>query len=186
MIREITRLLHVSLDGSPRDFTKLNAQVRIIPVLTPTSPIPLSRLSPQRSNFRTHTSGTGIADDDVPPSSENRPTPLYNNALLLCTTPRAHLLEVHRLQQDLPAYNDALALLRIWANQRGYGEGRRMCVRGFEGRGAWWGALLQMLVEGEEPMNGVSTNRKPLGRGLSSYQLFKAALDFLGKPCAVL
>ena len=47
---------------------------------------------------------------------------------------------------------------------------------------------LDLLVSGEEPISGAFggngktvTGRKPLGKGLSSYQLFRAALDFLGK-----
>lgn len=91
---------------------------------------------------------------------------------------------------------DALALLRVWANQRGYGAGSRFsvdgkssypmagyCVRGFEGLGVWWGCVLEVLVSGEE-LQGEKAKRsgagRPLvGRGLSSYQLFRAALDFL-------
>ena len=59
-----------------------------------------------------------------------------------------------------------------------------MCVRGFQGRGAWWSSLLEMVVNGEEPVvNAISkvTRKRPLGKGLSSYQLFKAALNFLSK-----
>ena len=175
--------LSIFLDGSQTDFTKLNAQVRIIPVLPPSSPIPLSRLSPHRSNFRVH----HLAESDAPPvesTSESLPTPIYNTAFLLSVTPKPHLLSVHALKQDIPSYADALALLRIWANQRGYGEGKKMCVRGFQGRGAWWSSLLEMVVNGEEPVvNAISkaTRKRPLGKGLSSYQLFKAALNFLSK-----
>ena len=100
------------------------------------------------------------------------------------TTPKAHLLSVHALKQSVPAFTDALALLRVWANQRGYGLGSRMCVRGFEGKGMWWASVLDLVVHGEEPppvsLGKAGTKRKPLGKGLSSYQLFKAALDFLG------
>ena len=48
--------------------------------------------------------------------------------------------------------------------------------------------MLECLVLGEEGtvsggLGGFSKKekRRPLGKGLSSYQLFKAALDFLGK-----
>jgi len=107
------------------------------------------------------------------------PTPLYNTTLLSSFIPKSNLLSVHALKQDVPSFADALALLRVWANQRGYGHGTRMCVRGFEGRGPWWIAVLRLLLKGEEHF-GKGIKRKPLGRGLSSYQLFKAALDFLG------
>ena len=46
----------------------------------------------------------------------------------------------------------------------------------------WWAAVLDLLVNGEErparKQNKAASKRKPLGKGLSSYQLFRAALDF--------
>ncbi|KAI0916701.1 hypothetical protein AcV5_003115 [Taiwanofungus camphoratus] len=176
--RLTTLILRPKQDGSSTDFTKLNAQVRIIPALASLSPIPLSRLAPSRSNLRT---------SSAPDAHPETPTPLYNTALLLAATYKPHLLAAHALREAVPAFGDALALLRVWAHQRGYSAGDRLCVRGFEGRGPWWAALLELLVSGEEPLGvGASfgkaaTKRKPLGKGLSSYQLFKAALDFLAK-----
>lgn len=156
---------------SETDFSGLNAEIRIIPVLSPSSPIPLQRLSPARSNIRT-------SDD-----ASDTPTPLYNSAIALCTTYKRHFLGTHSLKESVPAFADALALLRVWANQRGYGAGDRLCVRGFERRGMFWVSVLELLVHGEESAAGgfgKAVKRKPLGKGLSSYQLFKAALDFLG------
>ncbi len=98
---------------------------------------------------------------------------------MLGFSPRPHVLSVNTLKDDIPAYRDAFSLLRVWANQRGYGEGRRTCIRGFEGAGPWWNAVLELLIRGEEPSGRTKTRRRPLGNGLSSYQLFKAALDFL-------
>ncbi|EPQ51620.1 Nrap protein [Gloeophyllum trabeum ATCC 11539] len=159
-------------DKSETDFTPLNAEIQIIPTLPNPPPFPLHRLSPTQCNLRL--------------SSESQtPTPLYNTALLLSCTPKAHLLAVHKLKADVPAFADALTLLRVWANQRGYGEGSRLCVRGFEGRGAWWTGVLELLVRGEEGAGGKGGaavgKRKPVGKGLSSYQMFRAALDFLAK-----
>lgn len=157
-----------------KEFSKLNAQIRIIPFL-PQSPIPLKRLAPSRSNIR-----IGNENDE----STEDPTPVYNTAVMLMNTLKAHLLSLHALKQDVPAFADALTLLRVWANQRGYGPGSRMCVRGFEGKGMWWASILELLVHGEEPqfvgLAKPGAKRKPLGKGLSSYQLFKAALDLLG------
>lgn len=84
----------------------------------------------------------------------------------------------------------------MWANQRGFSCGSgtdgenneasgRMSVRGFESMGVWWVGILSLVVFGEEN-TGKSVGlglgkRKALGRGLSSYQMFKAALDFLGE-----
>ncbi|KAK7059108.1 U3 snoRNP protein [Paramarasmius palmivorus] len=168
-------LLEPCTDDSPNDFTKLNARVVIIPVLSSECPIPLHRLSPSHLNFR----NTSQEENERQLSS-----PLYNTALLTAFTPRSHLLSTYNIQQSVPAFNDAVCLLRVWANQHGYGEGTRMCVRGFDGRGSWWSSLLAFLVIGEEPSSAGKTGsskRKLLGRGLSSYQLFRAALDFLSK-----
>jgi U3 small nucleolar RNA-associated protein 22 len=156
------------------DFSKLNAVVRIIPTLSASSPIPQIRLSPNRSNFRVRLS------DSADSGHESVPTPTYNAVLMLASSPQRHVLSVNALKDDIPAFRDALALLRVWANQRGYGEGRRTCIRGFEGVGPWWNAVLELLIRGEEPYGKTKTRRRPLGNGLSSYQLFKAALDFLG------
>ena len=96
--------------------------------------------------------------------------------------PKSQLLATHELQNDCPAFSDALTLLRIWANQRGYSEGTQTCVRGFEGTGPWWTSVLTLLLYGEEVREGSArtSKRRTVGKGLSSYQLFKAALEFLG------
>jgi len=146
-----------------------------------TSPIPLHRLSPSHSNIRIKSSSA--QDETISP-----PTPIYNTHFLQCLTPKLHLASTYALKQDSPAFSDAFALLRIWANQRGYGEGSRLCVHGFKGKGSWWNALLDLLVRGEESTVTASSKtatRRALGRGLSSYQMFRAALDVLGAYVAL-
>lgn len=54
-------------------------------------------------------------------------------------------------------------------------------MRGFEDKGLWWAAIIVLLVHGEEIGPGQKRKRKTLGKGLSSYQFFRAVLDFLGK-----
>ena len=147
-----------------------------------TSPIPLHRLSPSHSNVRIKSSSA--SEDTASP-----PTTIYNTHFMQCLTPKLHLVSTYTLKQDSPAFSDALALIRIWANQRGYGEGSRLCVHGFKGKGSWWSTLLDLLVRGEEPTVAAghkSSTGRALGRGLSSYQIFRAALDVLGAyvmPC---
>lgn len=143
------------------------------------SPIAFHRLSPAHSNIQVHLT---VGEDST---STNLPTPIYNNTLLVSLTPRSNLLATHTLQSESAAFADALTLLRVWANQRGYGPGMRMCVHGFEARGPWWSALLGLLIAGEERTDiPASSKRKSLGRGLSSYQLFRGALDFLCESLA--
>ncbi|KAG5651498.1 hypothetical protein H0H81_008470 [Sphagnurus paluster] len=140
-------------DDSQSDFTKLNAEVCVIPVLSAQSPISIHRLSPSHSNLRINSEETKI------------PTPIYNTALLLALTPKSQLLATHSLKEESPAFSEALTLLRVWANQRGYGPGSKLCVRGFESRGPWWSALLGVLIAGEERgTGGKASKRKPLGR----------------------
>ncbi|KAI6169695.1 Nrap protein [Pisolithus thermaeus] len=157
--------------GSQNDFSKAHTEVHIIPVISSSNPMPLSRLSPSHANVRLPgKSSTGA-----------QPTPLYNTNILLATYPKLSLLTTNALKRLSPAFSDAYALLRIWANQRGYGEGP-ICVRGFQGKGCWWSEVLGLVVLGEEPTDVNKANvRKPLGKGLSSYQLFRAALDVLAR-----
>jgi U3 small nucleolar RNA-associated protein 22 len=169
-------------DGSVHDFSNLNAQVRIIATLSSTSPIQLSRLSPQRSNIRIKDSNNSEAA-----------TPIYNSILLMHATARSYILKMHMLQKNVPAFGDALALLKVWANQRGYGESSvesredeghsslrssKWTIQGFEGMGVWWVAVLDYIVYGGETVGKTKEKRRPLGHSLSSYQLFRAVLDF--------
>ncbi|KAI9438492.1 Nrap protein [Lactarius indigo] len=173
--RLTTLILRPNHDNTPTDFSKLNAVIRIIPTLPTSSPIRQTRCSPTRSNFRIHLHE--LAGSDY----KSRPTPMYNAVLMLASSPLRDVLSVNTLKNDIPAYHDALSLLRIWANQLGYGEGRRTCIRGFEGSGPLWITLLELLIRGEEPSR--ENNAKSLSprTGLSSYQLFKAVLDLLSR-----
>ncbi|KAG2124377.1 Nrap protein [Suillus clintonianus] len=170
----LTTLVLRPRNGSvSHDFYKTHAEVHVIPVLPQSSPLSLTRLSPSHPNVRIPSSS----------SSSSFPTPIYNNAILLSTHAKDALMSTYRLKNALPAFHDAYTLLRVWANQRGYGDGE-LCVRGFEGKGPFWAGLLQYLISGEEVVgtkSGSAKLRRPLGKGLSSYQLFKAALDFLAK-----
>ncbi|KAG8821942.1 hypothetical protein FRC18_011163 [Serendipita sp. 400] len=164
--------------------SKLNVVVRIVPSLPSDSPIPLSRSSPSSSNLRLAT------QLDSQSSTISKATPHYNNLLAKSMTPTSDLLALHNFSSTIPNFIPAVQLLRVWANQRGFGRGQRSCVRGFELLGMWWGYVIAMLAEGDfhPPSTGNSSaplKRKPkskrraLGKGLSSYQLFRGALDFL-------
>lgn len=167
------------------DWSKLHAEIRVIAALPVSSPISRARCSPTASNLRVSDQNNQM-DIDIAPNSitTTTQTPHYNNLLSLCQAPTALLLSIHNLKNNIPNFSSANALLRIWANQRGFGRGQRT-VHGFESLGVWWACIIGLLVEGEEPWNGgnekLITKRRKLGRGLSSYQLFRGALDFLGE-----
>ncbi|KAJ3746993.1 Nrap protein-domain-containing protein [Lentinula raphanica] len=185
----ITKIvLEPRADGSETDFSKLHARIYIMATISSTAPIPLHRLSPVHANLRitpeSSSSSVQHVDDSVKTQS-----PLYNNAILTSFVPKPYLLSVHAIQQAVPEFNHALVLIRVWANQSGYGDSGYtpgVSIRGFDGKGPWWASLSMYLILGEEPTSagrksGVYGRRRPLGKGLSSYQLFTAALDFLAK-----
>ncbi|KAF8559467.1 Nrap protein [Imleria badia] len=164
--------------GTSSDFSKTHAEVCIIPTLPASHPIPLHRLSPSHSNVRIQPASEALF------SLTNPSTPIYNTAILLSSFPKLSLLSTNAVIQSSLAFRDAHTLLRVWANQRGYGEGP-LCIHGFEGKGSWWASVLGFLLDGEEPVSalekGKAGKRRFVGKGLSSYQLFRASLDFLAK-----
>jgi U3 small nucleolar RNA-associated protein 22 len=90
-------------------------------------------------------------------------------------------LSTYETKKDVDGFSDSLALLRIWANQRGYCRGiDGWSIHGFEDRGPFWVGLLELMVKGDAQVKGSKSRVKPVGRGLSSYQLFKATIGFLG------
>ncbi|CAE6452704.1 unnamed protein product [Rhizoctonia solani] len=180
-IRRTTLVISPTKDStSELSRSKSPLSIRIIPILPLNHPLSERHLGPSRVCIRT----SGLSDLDP------TPTPLYNNLALLGTTPTSHLLLIHNAKTQIPAFGDTLALLRVWANQRGYGTGAghrsgdtaqlARCVRGFGFLGAWWGAVIVYLVLGGKQVKGVKKQAR-IGRGLSSYQLFRAVLDFLAK-----
>ncbi|CAE6446111.1 unnamed protein product [Rhizoctonia solani] len=180
-VRRTTLLLRPTPDSaSALAHSKIPLSIRIIPVLASSHPLSERHLGPGRACIRTSTLS------DLDPT----PTPLYNNSVLLSSTATSHLLLIHNAKSQIPAFGDTLALLKVWANQRGYGTGAghrsgdsaqfARCIRGFGFLGAWWSAVIVYLVLGGKSVKGVKKQAR-IGRGLSSYQLFRAVLDFLAK-----
>ena len=156
-------------DESKFDFSSAKARIRILATLAQDSPISLKHVDPTHCNIR------------VPSSSNDVATHRYNDALLQSTTAVPHLLSTYETKKSVESFSDALALLRIWANQRGYCRGRDgWSVLGFEDRGPFWLGLLELMIKGDASARGSKSRVKPVGRGLSSYQLFKATIGFLG------
>jgi U3 small nucleolar RNA-associated protein 22 len=99
--------------------------------------------------------------------------------------PRIHLLQYHHFSSSIPSFIDGLALLKVWANQRGYcASPEKWGVWGFESRSNLWVSLIGLVVFGEvEPKKtDAKTTITATGRGLSSYQLVRAVLSVLGVP----
>lgn len=98
-----------------------------------------------------------------------------------------HLILLHALCNEVSSARDALTLVRVWANQRGYAADSERMVAGFDSlSGNFWSFLLAYLVWGDEESSLTHTEggkrrkgRRTIGKGLSSYQLFRAILDLL-------
>jgi U3 small nucleolar RNA-associated protein 22 len=105
----------------------------------------------------------------------------------------------------VPAFADTMRLLKVWSAQRGYylpvsgvdasknSSQSENDLRGSEvGTPLLWTCLIGALIFGENatPGSGGKTHSKgkkgkpimQIGRGLSSYQLFRAVMDVLGGP----
>lgn len=111
-------------------------------------------------------------DDQESEHKSLAPTPFYNSSLRSDTTVTAYLKLLHSTAASCDAFKDACILGRIWLQQRGLGSAiRRGGFGNFE-----WATLMALLMQ-PNPGMGMS----PLSNGYSSYQLFKAALQFLAR-----
>ncbi|KAF2800805.1 Nrap protein [Melanomma pulvis-pyrius CBS 109.77] len=98
------------------------------------------------------------------------PTPFYNATLQSDATITAYLKFLHATNTTCDAYKDACVLGRVWLKQRGFGsELRKGGFGNFE-----WAATMAVLLQPNPGAGG-----SPLSTGYSSYQLFKATLQFL-------
>lgn len=159
--------------------------IRIMPSLAPAGEtFALSQLYPSKSNFRIAGESRSNADDAGTISGESS-SPRYNQSIVLDSLHRYYLLWLHHLHKTCPAFRPALALWRIWGDRRGLSSRSGAGAIGW----SWFGAaVLAFIVEGGDIVAGKdntqrgATEPKPkkgLGRGLSEWQLLRAAWEFL-------
>lgn len=111
-------------------------------------------------------------DDATTGGSHLTPTPFYNSTLRSDATVTSYLKLLHASAGNCDAFKDACILGRIWLKQRGFASQLRKGGFGnFE-----WATLMALLMQ---PNPGSRT--PPLSPGYSSYQLFKATLQFLAQ-----
>ncbi|WFD35008.1 U3 snoRNP protein [Malassezia cuniculi] len=165
--------------GSDTDFSKAKAVIRIH--LAHENGIFGGRLAPTRNNLRaSHVLGTDAAD------AADEPTPVYNSAIQADSLRLAHLVFLHAKSQEVPAFAEAVQMLKTWATQRGFGtltldEPRgRQIVAGSESARFVLSMLLAHLLCGSDDGNAVQ-RRPKLSSGFSNYQLFRGVLDFIAK-----
>lgn len=98
------------------------------------------------------------------------PTVLYNSAILADITVSPYLKFLHAAASDCPGFRDACKLGRLWLYQRGFASSPAKGGFGhFE-----WSMLMAILLKGGSPQGS-----RVLLTGYSSYQLFKATLQYI-------
>ncbi|KAJ5110750.1 hypothetical protein N7532_001285 [Penicillium argentinense] len=149
--------------STPKDDISIQSrsQIRILTAIEPTL-FPVTRTLPAKSNVRqastTEHSKTGEA------------TPFYNASLRSEATVSLYHKHLHLATQKCESFRDACILGRTWLQQRGFFSSFQTGGFGsFE-----WAALVSLLFEGGGP-----TGQPILMRSYSSYQIFKAVMQFL-------
>ncbi|KAF2277561.1 pre-rRNA processing protein Utp22 [Westerdykella ornata] len=158
-------VVHPSGDNGADDFSSSKCVVRIL-LAIPENTFPESKLRPGANCIRSQ-----FASEEET-SNAAGPTPFYNATLQSDVAVTPYLKLLHSAAAKCEAFKDACILGRIWLRQRGFGSRIRKGGFGnFE-----WAALMAVLLQ---PTPGAGT--PPLSTGYSSYQLFKATLQFLVK-----
>jgi U3 small nucleolar RNA-associated protein 22 len=136
-------------------------KVRIIPEL-PQGMFPEKRLRPSKNCVRSKVS----SEDDA----EKEPTAFYNGSIMCDSLMTPYMKLQHDSLRNFEAYREANMLGRIWLRQRGL-RGRRESggFGNFE-----FAAITALLLQGGGPKNAPA-----FSPGYSSYQMFKATLQYL-------
>ena len=153
-------------NGDADDFSSSKARINIIPAL-PENTFAPNKLLPNSNAVRPKGS-----DEDDTASKTLPPTPFYNSTLQSDANVTAYLKLLYATATKADAFKDACILGRIWLKQRGFGSQLRKGGFGnFE-----WAALVALLLQPNQ-----TTGAQPLSPGYSSYQMFKATLQFLAR-----
>ncbi|KAI9707269.1 MAG: hypothetical protein M1836_000229 [Candelina mexicana] len=125
---------------------------------------PKDRILPGRNCVRSNRLGT----DKGP--SPLQPTPFYNATICAEASSLLYLKLLHEASKECASFREACILGRIWLQQRGIG---RCLAEGGFGHFEW-AVVSALLLRGGGPKG-----HNVLSHGYSSYQLFKATLQFL-------
>ncbi|KAF7943256.1 hypothetical protein EAE96_011186 [Botrytis aclada] len=107
------------------------------------------------------------ADNDA---TTLEPSPFYNSSLSADCSFESYLQLLHNASKTSEGFKDACLLGRIWLRQRGFGSAISQGGLGhFE-----WAALTALLLKGGGPRG-----HSLLSPGYSSYQMFKAVVQYL-------
>lgn len=159
-------VIQPSRDGSADDFSTSKCIIRILLAL-PENTFAEGKLRPGSNCVRSKD-----ANDESETKTATAPTPFYNATVQSDASITSYLKLLHAASSRCDAFKDACVLGRIWLSQRGFASHLRKGGFGnFE-----WAAVMALLLQ-PNPGAGVP----PLSPGYSSYQLFKATLQFLAK-----
>lgn len=148
-------------DNGKDDLAKSRCIIRIVTAI-PEDLFPISKTWPDKTCIRLNKS----RDD----SSPIIPTPFYNATLRVESSVGAYHKLFYQASTLCESFNDVCLLGRVWLRQRGLGKS---IARG--GFGPFeWAAICAGLLQG-----GGAHGKPVLAPGYSSYQLFKATLQFL-------
>lgn len=142
--------------------TSSRFEVHIIPA-APRGFFAEAKLLPTKNSIRPK-DGAG---NDV---AAAEPSPFYNSSLSADCNFESYLQLLHNASKTSEGFKDACLLGRIWLRQRGFGSAISQGGIGhFE-----WAALTALLLKGGGPRG-----HSLLSPGYSSYQMFKAVVQYL-------
>ncbi|KAL2072272.1 hypothetical protein VTL71DRAFT_11615 [Oculimacula yallundae] len=150
------------LSVASKSSTEPKYQIQIIPA-APSTFFNKSKLQPNKNAIRSK-------EASETESAAQLPTPFYNASLISDCSFEPYLKYLHSSAKLASGFKDACILGQIWLRQRGFG--------GDVSKGGFghfeWAALTALLLKGGGPKG-----HNVLSPGYSSYQMFKAVLQFL-------
>jgi U3 small nucleolar RNA-associated protein 22 len=158
-------LLPVLVAKSPKHQKTKQPSIDVrIHMACPSGVFPAVKLLPTKNCVRSRKGQDGIT------TAKEIPTPFYNGSVLNDVLTVQYLQLQHEEAKHCTAFRDACILGRVWLRQRGFSS--KIQDGGFGN--FEWAALTALLLQSGGPKD------LPLfSRGYSSYQLFKAALQYL-------
>ncbi|KAI8939658.1 hypothetical protein NX059_003415 [Plenodomus lindquistii] len=152
-------------NGDEDDFTTSKAQINIL-VALPEHTFAQAKLLPSSNCIRPKGS------EEETTTKTLTPTPFYNSTVQSDANVTAYLKLLHATASKAEAFRDACTLGRVWLKQRGFGgQLRKGGFGNFE-----WATVMALLLQ-----PNAATGTQSVSSAYSSYQLFKATLQFLGR-----
>lgn len=152
-----------SVDSGEDNFSSSKCEIHILTGVSD-QPFPKEKISPGRNCIRS----SRLDTDDAP--SSLRPTPFYNATVCAEASSPLYLKVLHEASEECTSFREVCVLGRTWLKQRGIG---RSLAKGGFGHFEW-AVVTALLLRGGGPKG-----HNVLSCGYSSYQLFKATLQFL-------